>query len=1232
MALQPVKKGRSLSLAGIAQISNDISRKFLDRSDLSRLLRITSSSLKDHIQVLEELDNFLIADPLAKIKLVFVENSLLVKNVFVISSSMQEISQKFPEHLYIDLLSNVCPGFDLYSVSCEDGDSTWKICSSCISKTNNSDVLRFLIVSVLQSIPKMKSQIKYITVHPAIKDSLDMGSLLPTTTIRHCILLIEQVVAQKLSHLQVATQAQIKSILNILLKSETLKVYNQHLNEFKLLCPADVFQYYFESWHPSRKQWLSKDDKRLKAEETIFAYVLSLHYTLGTEITSSTSLTDCLRVILKDNRELQSVPDILPSVESHLVPEVPSDVSEQVCEDNPPNELENMEFCSWEEFHNFFSTWCKKHKVIFVIRHSVLLTGEDTNDELIKSLKYSLVNLGCTSYTRKRCPATIQLRLGPQKDKLVITKADLNHIHDSEIDLPSRFTREPISYEELPSTVSSDVIEDKFMDKNDLSKLLRLHFPVSESQFLDELESLFNSDPSVKIKMIYSDEKLIVKSIFVMTTVMQNLLQHFHEHIYVDFFRGLNQEFDLYSVVCQDESFNWVVCAHCFTRKVSSESLKFLINSVVQSDPNVSNLVKYVTLSPEIQDQLDTEEMLPNATVRYCLPLVLDKMHSKISFLSQMEQSQIKNLLVSLSKFTSIDIYKEHLGNLKAACPDEVFQYYYDTWHPCWKLWCEKDTRTSELENSIFTYVKSKHQSMTKHVGSLVPLQQCLQAILTEDQEVVECTESSHNEILNISEVSTWDLQTSTSATLQWQVVAFDEISPVAVQKDCKDTVQEKLDGKEFQSWEDFCVFMESSIKDKFQLRLASSFTEDNKGEISPLPEIALLLKYSWAQLYCSWNGCTAFIELSLGPQNDKLIITQYNLQHTHNDEDIDRTPPAKKCKLSSTAGLPVQVANNISRKFLEPGDLKRLLRFRSGAFEDRTQVLGELDSLFISDPNAKVKLVFVEDKLLVSKIFIMTSPMIELAKKFPDYIFIDVFLQFSQSFDLYTLYCEEKGVGWKICAYCIAKKGMSDIFDFLTSSVVEVVPTLSNQVKHVTVNPEILEPLKIETHLPHASTRYCMHLVLSILYQKISHLDTTVAAQIKNFLHILSQTCSLKVYNQYLNHLKTVCPSEIFQYFHDVWHPRRKMWVKKDNRIEEAEQNIFQLVTMKHENLKAELGTFPSLHQCLSSVLGENHSLSDSKSPLQCVNVPLDWEHEDFSTVSLASNNQVHSEVTNIT
>ncbi|KAM4016188.1 uncharacterized protein ZSWIM9 isoform 2-T2 [Anomaloglossus baeobatrachus] len=1179
------RKVRSLSLAGIAQVSNDISRKFLDRSDLSRLLRIASNFLKDHTQVLVELDSFFVFDPNAKIKLVFVEDSVLVKNIFVMSSSMQELAQKNPENLYIDFLSNIGPGLNLYSVSCED-DSGWKMCACCLSKTNNQDTLRFLIVSVLQSIPKMKAQIKSIMIHPEISDSLDLGMLLPNTTVTHCMLLIVKVLEQKVAHLQVETQSQINSIIQALFHARSLKVYNRQLSDLKVSSPVEFYQYYIDAWHPSRKLWCTKDSKRIRTEKSINSYVTSLHYTLITKMGILPSLYQCLRVILRQTHELESVPDAVVEVDSEPVLYSPLNPEEQASEDKK-NELEQMEFYSWEDFQSFLNIWCEEQKIIFVIRNSVPLSNEDVSNDLLQSLKYSMVNLGCSSYTRKRCPATIQLRLGPEMDKLIITKADLNHSHDSEIDLPSRFTRKPASFVEFSEKKPSDV-SDKFMDRTDLTKLLHLHFPFGkESRFLDELESLFNTDPGVKIKLVYLDDKFTVKNIFFMTTGMQNLIQHFSEHLYVAFLPGLNQEFDLYSVFCQDERFQWKECAYCFARKQSQEALRFILLSVLQVHSDLSKQVKFLTLNPDILNHSDAKLLFPNATVKLCLPFVFEFMHNKITFLSQMEQSQIKELLVSLSRASSTEMYMMLLNDLKAACPDEVFQYYFKNWHPLWNYWSGKDNRTNEMENSIFNYVKNKHEDLKAQLGSLPTLSQCLHALLVEDEGHIQEQTESKNASLTEESLPVRDEEAPPILIMEESNTAVEQTVECEYNQECEDPFKMQLNGKEFLSWDDFCVYLQGLTKEKFNLRF-SPLTEEDISEEPVVPKTYESLKYSWAQLFCSWKNCSACIELTLGPQKDKLVITQSNLHHNHADDDSTEAPPEKKFKPSSAVGLPAQVANNISKKFLEPSDLKRLLRFRSGAFEDRTQVLAVLQSLFFSDPEAKVKLVFVEDKLHVKKIFLMTSTMRDTAQNFPEYLFIDVFLDFSQSFDLYTIFCDVKGETWTPCAYCIAKKGIDGIFKFLLGLLLEIIPTISNKVKLITISPDIKEPINLEARFPHAGLRYCMHLVLNIMYSRISHLDTTVEAQIKNFLHILSQTCSMKVYERYLNDLKVICPTEVFQYYVENWHPRRKLWVKKDNRTEESERNLSALISLIHGKLKQAVGFMPTLHQCLCSILDD--------------------------------------------
>ncbi|XP_068097112.1 uncharacterized protein ZSWIM9 isoform X2 [Hyperolius riggenbachi] len=847
------------------------------------------------------------------------------------------------------------------------------------------------------------------------------------------------------------------------------------------------------------------------------------------------------------------------------------------------NELEQMEFYSWDDFQSFLNMWCGEQRIMFVVRNSVPLTSEDMSPEAVQKLKYSMVNLGCSSFTRKRCPANIQLRLGPEMDKLVIIKADLSHSHDSDIDLPTRFTKKNEPLVDAPSALSLD-FSDKFMDRTHLTNLLRLHFPFGrESQFLDELESLFNTDPGAKVKLTYIDDKFSVNNIFLMTTGMQNLLQQFSEHLFIAFLPSVNQEFALYSTFCQDENFSWKVCAHCITRKQTMDSLKFVLMTLLQIYPELNKQLKCLTLSPDVQNHSDVQALLPDTQIKHCLPLVFELMHRKISFLSQMEQSQIKNLLVNLAQASSTDAYIQYLNDLKSACPDEVFQYYLDNFHLSWSLWSGKDSQTADVENSVCDFLKLFHQELRTQLGSMPSLSQCLHAIFTEDQAHDQEPSESSNTCMKEDTTSTYQ----TEAVFVENTEEHEEEGPEPVptsepSQGCEEPTNMQLNGREFQSWDEFCLCLQGWSKDSYILQSFSSFVE-----ASDVNEAAQSLKYSWAQLTCSWKNCSVFIELALTPQKDKLIVTQSNLNHSHVPEEASEGPPEKKFKPSSAVGLPAQVANNISKKFLEPSDLKRLLRFRSGAFEDRTQVLAELQSLFQSDPEAKVKLVFVEDKLHVKQIFLMTTAMREKVQNHPEYIFLDAFLEFSPSFDLYTIFCEVKGEGWTPCAYCIAKKKVDGIIPFLTGLLVEIIPTLTNKVKLLTINPDIQEPVNLEALLPHTHVRYCMHLVLNLMYTRISHLDTVPEAQIKNFLHILSQTCSLKVYERYLNDLKVVCPGEVFQYYNDVWHPRRRMWVKKDNRTEESEKNLMELVSANHAKLKSEIGFMPTLYHCLCLILG---------------------------------------------
>ncbi|KAJ7313835.1 hypothetical protein JRQ81_005577 [Phrynocephalus forsythii] len=121
-----------------------------------------------------------------------------------------------------------------------------------------------------------------------------------------------------------------------------------------------------------------------------------------------------------------------------------------------------QEFHTWHQFSMFFDEWCEQHKVLFIIaslkplismRRSLLYY----QPSLAETLRFRFVRLVCKhsgtyvgqstvrrNHLREKidCPASITLRLGPQKDRLVVIEAGLEHNHClSELEFAHHFRR-----------------------------------------------------------------------------------------------------------------------------------------------------------------------------------------------------------------------------------------------------------------------------------------------------------------------------------------------------------------------------------------------------------------------------------------------------------------------------------------------------------------------------------------------------------------------------------------------------------------------------------------------------------------------------------------------------------------------------------------------------------------------------------------------------------------------
>ncbi|XP_078510956.1 uncharacterized protein LOC144770363 isoform X3 [Lissotriton helveticus] len=1476
---QEMKRNRLLHPASLA---NDISKKFLDTHDLKRLLRSPPEAFGDGIQVLKDLNSLFASDPKAKVKLVFIEDKLLVKSIFVMVSYMQEVAQHFPASLYVDLLPDFCKEFDLYTAFCEEDLSSWKICAYCIARKGTPGILRFILVSIMQSIPKMNTQVKHITLSPEILDPLDLAALLPHASIRYCMPLVIDVLHQKMAHPDTTTEDETKAILHVLLNTDSLEVYYQYLNDLKTICPPELYQFYYDTWHPRRQMWVKEDVRTQVKEANIHALARWKHQAVKSQLCDSPTLDQCLQVVLRDgdtmfylvefcqvsqSEEMLTQQDGLAEIVEHkddqngdLKKEMDKAENEKVEEQKEETftlmneelnvdvgqastgaseeQLEQSEFYSWVDFCSFLDAWCLERSTRFAIRQSVPLSVEKAGAVVAHSLKYETVSMGCQGSnlnTRKKCPATIHLKLGPQNDKLIVSKTYLMHNHD--LKETNNFTlgaaQKLMTHARHTTRLALDISR-KFLEWSDLSRLLRFHsIPFEEhSQILKELDSLFVSDPGIKVKLVFLEEQLLVKNIFIMTSQMQEVARAFPEHLYVDFLPNLHSNFDLYTVLCEKEDSHWVVCAYCISRKETSDSLRFSMVSIMQSIPKMSTQVKYVTVGSNVRDPQVLETLVPNASVKYCVPLVLDRLYQSIAHVDSITGIKIKKCVINLSQTRTLSIYNRYLNDLKAVCPVDIFNYYYSTWHPCWKMWSRADNGSQDSESRICEFVKAMHERLTAH--SNPSLHYCLQMILHEcgalsflclpetnlinashlksdmdssfepahlnvmdkdylqesiaskesnndgcqplieepyelrnpesqqqflplasiDSPFVPCQETlpqpaleslphidieplphptrqplplpdhgslSHSfhqplpqpcqESLPPSEHEALPppvieplppqdigpLPPPDTATLPppnhepyidpEQVLRFDndhlllshevsqnfpneehmflpqEKSPLVPFDEsplCQDsqglpcqephplllqeqqtlgsyeqeprtlletqspssqhtpqeepqsvssmaptnanqchvyavTSETRLNGREFHSWDVFCSFLDNCCEEKFIVRLSEDLSEEDLYQMQHNSELAQSLKYSSAELSCCRKNCPAFIKLKLGRQKDRLVVAESSFQHSHDSLNTDDSPTPKRSRLSAHVGLPAYIANNISRKFLEPADLERLLRFRSSAFEDRTQVLSELQSLFISDPKARIKLVFVEDKFLVKSIFVMTSGMQDIGRIFSGHLYVDFFPDFSPGFDLYTVFCDEENSGWHVCGHCIAKKNLLDILRFIMVSIFQTIPCMSSMVERVTVHPGIQVPGCLEALLPRAVIHYCVPSLLEFLQLKITPSDITVEAKVKSCLTLLTHTKSADVYEKCLSDLKVLCPAEVIQYYTETWHPLRNQWLQRGEITEEAEEYICGFVKFKHQAFIAQMGPAPSLHQCLHVVLNYEHKMQKS-------------------------------------
>ncbi|XP_029441142.1 uncharacterized protein ZSWIM9-like isoform X2 [Rhinatrema bivittatum] len=376
------------------------------------------------------------------------------------------------------------------------------------------------------------------------------------------------------------------------------------------------------------------------------------------------------------------------------------------------------------------------------------------------------------------------------------------------------------------------------------------------------------------------------------------------------------------------------------------------------------------------------------------------------------------------------------------------------------------------------------------------------------------------------------------------------------------------LKGQPFASWEEFSTFFDGWCEQ----RKALFFIQDSlpldkcKWKMAPpSPEMVEALKYSSVRLVCketkggaravsqgaqkqskAWKkhtSCRASLTLKMNPEKNRLVVTECQLTHNHPLSHA-KFDFFKNSFLLSNPSLPVRITNTVSRQFLELPDVKRLIASCKTWDHRILDVLKALRILLMKDPEAKVKLMFVEGKAIINYVFLQTSLMRSLCQRFPAILFFDRMLCCSE-FDLYTLLCVDANNRARECAYCLAQKGMPKLMRFTMASLLQCVPELNFTAQCLTLGAEIMELDAVRQMFPRTRIQICRSQVLEILFSKAQELGAPEDKKVWPFLCELAESKTLKAYNEMVKKMKEVFSDVFMMYFREYWDPRSAMWVE---------------------------------------------------------------------------------------
>ncbi|XP_065427898.1 uncharacterized protein ZSWIM9 [Chrysemys picta bellii] len=780
------------------RITNSVSKRFLAPDLIWNLEDYSKAKDKGMCELLSQLDGLFKSDPAAKVKLVFQEDVAVLNSIFLATSHMRSLVQRFPRCLYMDKAACVNSEFELYSVLCQDGNGRGRECAYCVARRGVPDLVIFIVASLVQSAPDIKLKVKCLTVGAGITDVDAVEEVLPCARVQICRLQVLEALYRKARELAVPKEDKVRNLLHNMANASSPRVYSQYLSDLEDVAPLPFLQYYLEHWHHNKGMWAECWAFERNCDCPFLEHMSFHQQKLRSALSPPLGLAACVRGLL----ELQALRVEMAALNEERVSELyravcPPDSAALIAEElglakhanyhvkevpegflldggicsflvsrdlaacscsiyvssrrpcrhlfatrlwtgqplydpgllHAPSggegqdtycpqqaqaprgmeedELQEKEFFSWEEFSAFFDAWCERRKVLFFVKNSVPLSKckwatVPPRPDVVEALKYSSVRLVCKDFRgsskpdqggqHKGCCASIVLKMSPKKDRLIVTECQLAHNHAlCPIEFAYYFKKGYLMANSCLPVRTTNKISKQFVGGPDVRRLLS-YCKSRDHGVLDVLtvlDGLFASDPSAKVKLVFMEDKVIVQTIFFLSSRMMALSRRFPLMLFFDRMVGLNEEFDLYSVLCVDGAGRGREVAYCLTQRETPDLLRFTLASLVQSVPEVKLQVRCITLGVEIAHLEAVKELLPNARVQICRSQVLETLFSKAQELGAAEDERIWPLLCRLAAAKSPAAYQQAVQEMKTILPQRFVRYFQRHWQPRSEMWVQ---------------------------------------------------------------------------------------------------------------------------------------------------------------------------------------------------------------------------------------------------------------------------------------------------------------------------------------------------------------------------------------------------------------------------------------------------------------------------------------------------------------------------------------------------------------